>query len=297
MRIVDRSGLAGVGQLGHSLTPEPTDSAVDRVRPTCSGIDSLKTWVRCERAATGSTRDVSAPHGAREVIADPLRAGPATALAYESLLASLELQHRAPRPRHLLVTSAQPGEGKSTVAAGLARTMAGSGRRVLLVDGDLRRPAQHRIFEVSNERGLADLLAGRAEPKDVTHAIRAAGASDASTLELIPSGRVQGSVLSALSNGSLAALIGSLAEHRDFLVLDSPPLLSVEDASFYSPHVDGVLIVASTGDAKVQEVVRVRERVEAVGGRVLGVVLNRFDERMHGASHQPYHAYYQDESS
>ena len=218
------------------------------------------------------------------------------ASAFESLLANLELQRREPHLTRLLVTSAQPGEGKSTVAAQLARTMSSAGRRVILVDGDLRRPAQHRVFSVSNERGFADLLAGRAEPKEVLHSIDRGSGPDASALDVIPSGRVQGNVVSALANAPLEALFASLAEHRDFLVLDSPPLLSVDDASFYAPHMEGVLIVASTGEAKVQETCRVRERVEAAGGRVIGVVLNRFDERWHGASHQPYHAYYQIES-
>jgi len=242
------------------------------------------------------TRDVDHRKGAPETVPSPLRAGTAVASAYESLLATLELRRHAPRLTRLLVTSAQPGEGKSTVSVQLARTMASSGRRVLLVDGDLRRPTLHRAFSVSNQRGFADLLAGRAEPKEVLHTVGGGALPDAGVLDLIPSGRVQGNVVSALASAGLAALLVALAEHRDFLVLDSPPLLSVDDAGFFAPHVDGVLIVASTGEAKVQDVRSVRERIEAAGGSVVGVVLNRFDERLHGASHQPYQAYYQLES-
>jgi capsular exopolysaccharide synthesis family protein len=224
-----------------------------------------------------------------------LRSRPQLAFAYEALLSSLEVRKREHRLKRLLVTSAQPGEGKSTVSVNLALTMYLAGRRVLLIDGDLRRPTIHHALGLANEVGFADLLIGKASVEEVVQSavFEADAAAGEGVLGVIPSGRAGRNVIHALTSTALSVALAVVDADYDFVVIDSPPLLSVNDATLLSPNVDGALLVVGTGDAKVAEVRLAKERLEAAGGWVAGVVLNRFRDPLHGDAYNPYQSHYE----
>ena len=224
-----------------------------------------------------------------------IESSPALRQSYEALVSSLRLQNGVRPLNSLLISSAQPEEGKTTVAVGLALVLALAGKRVLLVDADLRRPALHRVFGVENARGLADVLAGDLDHAEAAHTIPipdpAGGQPGA--LSLVTSGRPSSFPLGAMQSAVLTEVIHRFTEAYDSVVIDSPPLLSVSDALLIAPVVDGVILIVNTGVVSEADGRRAMERLSQAGGRVLGVVMNRFDERRHGPGFHPYHGYYE----
>lgn len=200
----------------------------------------------------------------------------------------------------LLVTSTQPEEGKTTVAVMLALTAALAGKRVLLVDADLRKPRVHRLLGLPNEHGLGDLLDGAPDASTTLQTLPLAAKAPegpAQTLSLLSSGSSGGrsTIASAalrLGSPRMKGLLEELAGQFDFIFIDSPPVLAVSDPLFIAPIVDGVLLVLAVGVVGEQDAKQARERIQQVGGQILGVVMNGFDERLHGAGVHPYHESY-----
>jgi polysaccharide biosynthesis transport protein len=181
----------------------------------------------------------------------------------------------------IMVTSAGPAEGKSTVAANLALALAEAEYTVLLVSADLRRPRVHELFALPNRSGLAEVLAD-ARLHDAQGPASAAQAWIASDLWSVT--KHLWVIVSRPAPPEMTALLGSEAMRRllelqrqsfDFIILDCPPALAAADALALASMVDGVLVVADRPTANRNAVARLREQVEQVGGRVLGAVLNR----------------------
>jgi len=224
-----------------------------------------------------------------------IESSPALRQSYEALVSSLRLQNGVRPLRSVLISSAQPEEGKTTVAVGLALVLARAGKRVLLVDADLRRPALHRVFGLENARGLADVLAGDLHHAEAAHMIPIPGLAGErpGTLSLVTSGRPSAFPLGAMQSAALADVIRGFTDAYDFVVIDSPPLLSVSDALLIASAVDGVILILNTGVVSEADGRRTMERLSQAGGRVLGAVMNRFDEKQHGPGFHPYHGYYE----
>ncbi len=214
--------------------------------------------------------------------------------SYETLLSSLHLLNSSRPLRSILVTSTQPEEGKTTVTINLALTMMLAGKRVLIVDADLRKPRIHRILELDDTRGFADLLAGNLSVQDVIQVIeRTSGAPQPEyILSVITSGRVSPNSFNLLASPKVKAAIEHFTEMFDTVLLDSPPALSVSDSLLVAPVVDGVILVLNTGAVSEKDAERAKERLEQAGGHILGVAMNRFSEKLHGPSFHPYHSYY-----
>jgi capsular exopolysaccharide synthesis family protein len=215
--------------------------------------------------------------------------------ACDTLISSLGVADGGLTLRTFVVTSAQPAEGKTTVAVCLALRMAAAGKRVLLIDADLRRPMVHRLLGVDNAQGMVHLLnggsAGASAVQDVDLAGLLPGA--AGTLAVLTSGRTPRSATAVLQTASFSHVLRDVGAGRDAVVIDSPPVLSVSDSLWLVRHVDGVILVLNTGSTAEADARQAKGRIEEAGGRVLGVVLNRFDERLHGPGFHPYHAYYE----
>jgi capsular exopolysaccharide synthesis family protein len=218
---------------------------------------------------------------------------PEVAHAYEGLLTSLHVQGSQRPVKGVLITSTQPQEGKTTVAANLALTMARSGRKTLLIDADLRKPRLHRILGLDNRRGFADVLGGGLGPQEVIEAVPLGATVSGAirSLDAITSGRVSRGSVEALSSPKLRQILGYLYEIYDAVLLDSPPVLAVSDPLLLAPVADGVLLVMNAGMPE-REVKRAVDRLSQAGGRMLGVVINRFDERVDGPGFHPYTGYY-----
>ncbi|MBX6772396.1 MAG: CpsD/CapB family tyrosine-protein kinase [Chloroflexi bacterium] len=193
--------------------------------------------------------------------------------AYRTLRTNIQFYSLDRPVQTLLVTSASPEDGKSTTVANLAVTFAETGREVLAVDCDLRRPSLHRLFGVSNESGLTVLIReGKAldevvVPTSVPH------------LRLLPSGPLPPNPAELLGSQRMERIIESLRGAAEVVLFDSPPTIAATDAAVLAAKVDGVLLVVSVGRTKRDHVVRAKQLLAMVNAKVLGVVLNnvKFD--------------------
>jgi succinoglycan biosynthesis transport protein ExoP len=188
---------------------------------------------------------------------------------YRTLRANIEFATSDSPISTLLVTSASPGEGKTITSANLGVVFAQGGRRVLLVDADLRRPGLHRLFGIPNTHGLTTLL--RAEDVDVT---RYARATEQANLWVLPTGPLPADPADLVRSHRMEAAITRLAAAYDLVILDSPPVQSVADAAVLSSHADATLLVVGAGAARRRTLQLARESLDRAGARVIGVVLN-----------------------
>lgn len=169
--------------------------------------------------------------------------------------------------RSIVVTSANPSEGKSTIAAGLAVAFAESGEPTVAVDADLRRPALSAALGVENGEGLSEVLSGQAEAGDALQA------SDLAELKVLTAGRRPPNPAEMLGSQAFRQLIKELsADH--YVIIDAPPVLPVTDAALASALADGVVFVAVAGRTRKPEVVAAAKTLEQVRAHVLGVALN-----------------------
>lgn len=185
----------------------------------------------------------------------------------------------------LLVTSALPGEGKTTTACNLAVALARAGTRVLLVGADLRRPRLHEAFGTDGSPGLSDVLVGEAE---LTQAILDVGVPN---LRVIPAGRVPPNPAELLGAPAMQQLMGELEQISDLVVYDGPPVLAVADALELGPRVGAAMLVVKMGSSGRHAVRAARERLQGVGVPIAGVVLNDLDPSDGYYGYNYYHEY------
>ncbi|MFL5760425.1 MAG: polysaccharide biosynthesis tyrosine autokinase [Thermomicrobiales bacterium] len=185
----------------------------------------------------------------------------------------------------LAVTSPGPGEGKSTIAANLAATMAQAGFSTVLIDADLRRPSQHKIFNTRNERGLTTLLTRTEHPWKW-----AAVEMLQSNLWLIPSGPIPPNPADLLSLDRLRRLLEEIKESVDVVVIDTPPVLAVSDPLVVATNSDAVLLVCRAGGTRIEALRRSAEKLEQGNVRLVGVVVNQQSSR--GFDGYAYQGYY-----
>jgi len=190
--------------------------------------------------------------------------------AYRHLRAAL-LYSAQVSPKKILVTSGSPFEGKTTTAINTAVTLAQSGAQVLLIDCDLRRPQVHHHFDLPNSEGLTNYLSGQR----VQSLIRPAEACP--NLSLITAGPAVGNPADLLGSEEMRSLLSSVGESYDHVVIDSSPASSFADASIISTEVDGVVLVVHSERNSRGVLRRVKDRLEAVGANIYGVVLNDVD--------------------
>jgi len=185
----------------------------------------------------------------------------------------------------LLVTSANPGEGKSTTAANLALVMAQAGKKVVLVDSDLRRPSLHHLFGLSNEQGLTNLLLSTQSSVN-GYAQR----TRFDNLAVVTSGPLPPNPSELLASRRLDSLLDGLKTQADVVILDSPPALPVTDACILAAKVDGTMLVVDSSKTRSQALRRAKEALTKSKTRLLGAVLNKLKRR--GGGYYYYHYYY-----
>jgi len=183
----------------------------------------------------------------------------------------------------VLLTSAKRGEGKSTVSGNLAVTIAQSGREVVIVDCDLRLPTVHKLFDLPNKRGLTNILAGEVTLEDTIQG------SNFPRVQIITSGPLPPNPTELLGSQRMIDLIDLLKEKFDFVILDTPALLSVTDAAVLAPAVDNVILVVAQGQTQRGDVQAVRQQLSNVRVKSMEVVVNR-------AEPNGSYAYYESDS-
>ena len=197
----------------------------------------------------------------------------ADAEAYRILKGNIEL-HLAERDANTYtLVSGGPGEGKSTTLSNLAYTYAKGGVNVLVVDADLRRPSQHKFFDVDNSIGLVDYLHGRKTLDEIIKTSRL------DNLSIIPSGNLSMEDVGILNGPRMSELIRQLKQHYDIVFFDSPPILGVSDASVLVSEVENTIMVVQYRRFPRNMLQRVKTTVTHVGGNLIGVVLNNVDIR------------------
>jgi capsular exopolysaccharide synthesis family protein len=203
---------------------------------------------------------------------DPMGAekdDPAEAEPYRVLHTNLNLALKPGQPAVIVVFSAGPAEGKSTTICRLAHLMGAYGERVLLIDGDLRRPAQHRLAGCPRSPGLSDVLAGKC---DIDAAIRK---SVVPGVDLLTSGGMPGFTLSLLFANRLRELVGSLRGRYDRIMVDSPPIIGVSDASLLAGIADGAILLIQHRRNPASMVLRAQQVIAGLKTPILGAVLTQ----------------------
>jgi capsular exopolysaccharide synthesis family protein len=249
----------------------------------CMGV----AWLDVRQRRVRSAGDVAAglgirvvgavpgvPHLERQLVGPSGEPAPEDCPALESFDAIRTLLLRGdggPAPRVLLVTSAAAGEGKTTLAAHLASSLARAGRKTLLIDGDLRRPSVHQLFEAPAQPGFSEVLLGEVEAADGVQATGQDG------LSVMPAGQWDREVMQALARGGLEGVFDKLREEFDFLVIDSHPVLSATDSLLLAQHADAAVLSVLRDVSQTPRVYAASQKLAELGVRVLGAVVNGAD--------------------
>lgn len=207
---------------------------------------------------------------------------PSSALAesFKSLRAPILLSSSDSPPKTILVTSMAPKDGKTTIATNLAIAIAESGNEVLLIDCDLRRPMLHKIFGLENTMGLSTFISGTSDIKIIQDVLP-------KSLAIITSGPIPPNPSELLISKRLKDLVHSLKDKFDFIIFDTPPLISVSDTLIVSKIVDASLIVTRFGKTTYDLMNHGLKQMAGIESKVIGTVINAVDEKKSG-----YHYYY-----
>lgn len=206
--------------------------------------------------------------------------------AFRRLRTNLQFLDLGDRHRTFVMTSALPGEGKTTTSINLAITLADAGQRVVLVDADLRRPSVARYMGIEGSVGLTTVLIGKVEVGD---AVQPWGSS---MLDVLAAGQIPPNPSELLGSDAMTSLVERLGEEYDVVVVDTPPLLPVTDAAILARRTGGAVLVSGVGTIHRQHVAGAVAALGTVGARLLGVVLNRVPLKGPGASAYG-HSYYE----
>jgi capsular exopolysaccharide synthesis family protein len=188
--------------------------------------------------------------------------------------------------RALLVTSTNPGEGKTTTAANLALSLAANGARVLVVDADLRRPTLHQHFGISKTPGLSDVIIGKRQISEAILTPRGKG------FHVLPCGYVPPNPAELLGSQVMREIVGALKTRYDWVLIDTPPVLAMADTPVLCPYVDGVILVIASEASSRPAVQRSVDQLAGVGGSVIGAVLNKVDLKRNSYYYSQYYGEY-----
>jgi capsular exopolysaccharide synthesis family protein len=190
------------------------------------------------------------------------------------------------RPKVILITSALPNEGKSTVTANLAKTFAMGGARVVLVDCDLRRGVLHELMGVQSEPGLPQVLR---EPADLARVLQT---NSVPNLSVITRGNLRSGTSELLLSGALDEVLARLREQFDYVLIDSSPLFAADDAATLAPKVDGTILVVRNSVSRTSAVREALDCLHQRQARVLGIIFNGANGSSNAYQYYKYADYY-----
>lgn len=206
--------------------------------------------------------------------------------AYKSLRTNLEFLSATSDCKTILITSSVPEEGKSNVAINLAMTMAATGKKVVLVDGDLRKGTLSRYLHVAkNHAGISNMIAGKGSWEDTLVTI------NGTDLVLLPTGPIPPSPAEMLASDKMQHLFEDLENYADYVIVDTPPISVVTDAAILNRVADGTILVVRPGVTTIQGAQLSKRNLEAVNARILGVVINGYDVKHSGKRDGYYYSY------
>lgn len=192
---------------------------------------------------------------------------------YRMLRTNIEYSTIDHKLQIIMVTSSGPGEGKSITCANMAVSFAQANKRVLVIDADLRKPAQHHIFAIANNKGLTSALLKRLDPQDVIQH------TSTDRLSVIAAGAAPPHPSEVLSSEAMGALLKKLRETYDVIIIDTPSIMSVTDAQIVAAQSDGVVLVIDSGKVKKDVALKAKASLEHVQANLIGVVLNNINRK------------------
>lgn len=253
------------------------------------------------------------PRLEKEVSPVLLQAGLKSTLneAYQSMVFSLEQATLKAGCKGMLVASAKEGEGKTTIASNIAIAMARNGEKVILIDGDLRRPRIHHIFNVDNTSGLSNLLKGDLEAERGLRTLKEQGSfggkkivleeqdvaniikpTEIEGLSVITSGPVPSNPVELMKSDNLKRLFSILKNYANMIIYDTPPANLVVDSLVLATALDGALIVLESGRVTRKEAIEIKNLFEIAGINLLGLVINASEVERKGYYYYPYYSHY-----
>ena len=203
--------------------------------------------------------------------------------SYRTLRTNIQYSSFDNEYRTIVVTSSEPGEGKTVTSGNLALALAQGENKVLLVDCDMRKPSIHKNFRISNESGLTDLLLHKKTMEQVM-------VNYNKNLTIVPAGRVSPNPSEMLGSRAMGTFLEEMKNHFDYIVMDTPPLGAVTDAQVLSTKVDGTILVVKAGATKKDVVINSVNLIKKVNGNLNGTVLNGVEQ-----SKNKYYYYYGNE--
>lgn len=188
--------------------------------------------------------------------------------AYRTLRANIEFSSQGEALKTISVTSALPGEGKSTVSANIAVAYAQASRRVLIIDADLRKPAQHGLFGLSNHHGLSSVLTKRSGLDDVIQR------TNIDHLEVLTAGPIPSNPSELLESISMTDLLETSKKRYDIVIIDTPSVMTMSDAMVVASKSDGVVLVIKTGKVKNEIALKAKAALDYGQAKIIGAVIN-----------------------
>ena len=212
--------------------------------------------------------------------------------AFRSLRTNVLFSSPDAKARHVVVTSTIPGEGKTVVASNLALSLAATGHRVLLIDADMRRPKAHTVFNMEQEPGLSNIIAGKVKASDAVKRI------DQSNCWFLPAGTSPPNPVELLGSRRFSDFLASLSHHFEWVIIDSPPVMAVADGAVLAHVATGVVFVVGAEMATRGAVKAALEQLDAAKAQYVGAVLNKVEVQRHAYYYSHYYnrsyaSYYQ----
>ena len=202
--------------------------------------------------------------------------------AYRTLRTNIQFSKSDGELKAIMFTSAGPGEGKSTTIANTAVALAQSGKQVILMDCDFRKPVQHKIFRKKN-RGITNVIVEDVAVQDFIQD------TDVDNLRLLTSGPIPPNPSELLGSRKMQEILDVLKTQADYLIIDAPPVIAVTDACVLASRVDGITLVVNSGSIRPEMAQKAKDLLIKANGHLLGVVLNRVEIE---EEHAYYYYYY-----
>ncbi len=188
---------------------------------------------------------------------------------YRSIRTSIQLSTPKSPPKIISVSSAMPGEGKTTTVVNLAVSFAQLGKKVVIIDGDLRKPRIHKIFKLKNTLGMSSFLAGRAKVSDILQK------THVPNVFVATSGPIPPNPAELIDSEIMSTMLVKIMEKVDYIFIDTPPMIGIVDPILVGKHSDGMILVTWGGKTRIDNVKKAKDEIDKFGIRLLGVVLNK----------------------
>ena len=199
--------------------------------------------------------------------------------AYKTLRTNIQFYKSKTELKTLVITSSSPNEGKSTTIFNLANTFAESGRKVLIIDCDLRKPTLHKLYNIHNDKGLTNILTSQI---DISKAINK---SSFIGVDFITGGTIPSNPSELLNSKSMEFYLNKFREDYDYIILDTPPICIVTDAQILAGKCDGTLLVVASGQADKKKILFAKSLLDKVGANILGCILTKVKVQKAGYDH------------